>query len=443
MSRPTFNKVILLALAISLASLTSYSQTYTSYAPYSFYGIGDLMTPGTAYNKSMGGVGIANRNNRFLNTLNPASVTARDSLSFMADFSVLSENKTFEQGTMQSAVNTFNINDLLISFPIWRSSAMMLGIVPVSGTGFGYTSEYLDDEIIGRTGSVSYTATGKGGLYNAFAAAGVTFFKRISLGVQFNVIFGNTTKDFYETFSESSFNGAKNGYDMNLSTTSWKFGLQYEQPLGHSSSITLGGTYNLRTQLGGTVTGYKFSSGSAATDTLYYKELDLKSEAEVYLASELGVGIGVKIRDRIMVEFDYSRSDWRNSGFDNTMGFMGNTRTTAKLSKFQSSVAENYRLGFEYVPNRSDIRYYFKKCSYRAGAYYKKDYFVFDGYPIYSMGITLGATFPIFFGYNGLTVGLELGQRGALQDNMMRDRYFNICVGMNIFDIWFRRTQYE
>ena len=41
--------------------------TYGAYSPYSIFGIGDISKEGTAYNKSMGGVGIANRNNRFIN----------------------------------------------------------------------------------------------------------------------------------------------------------------------------------------------------------------------------------------------------------------------------------------------------------------------------------------------------------------------------------------
>ena len=54
---------------------------YSGFSPYSVYGVGDLHTPGTAWNAGMGGVGIAARSKRFVNILNPASVTSRDSLS--------------------------------------------------------------------------------------------------------------------------------------------------------------------------------------------------------------------------------------------------------------------------------------------------------------------------------------------------------------------------
>ena len=59
--------------------------TYGAYTPYSIYGLGEISKQGTAFNKSMGGVGIAARNKRFINYINPAAVTARDTLSFMGD----------------------------------------------------------------------------------------------------------------------------------------------------------------------------------------------------------------------------------------------------------------------------------------------------------------------------------------------------------------------
>ena len=100
-------------------------------------------------------------------------------------------------------------------------------------------------------------------------------------------------------------------------------------------------------------------------------------------------------------------------------------------------------LGFELTPNRNDIRYYFNTVSYRAGAYYKKEYYLFNGNPVYSTGITLGATFPIYRWYNGLTIAVDLGQRGSLKDSMIRERYVNFSLGFNLFDIWFRKHHYE
>ena len=92
--------------------------SFSGFTPYSMFGIGTLSNGGSAYNNTMGGVGIASRNNRFINSLNPAAVTARDTLSFMSDVSLSQMNTVFRQGTMTSAANVFNMNDFILSTPI-------------------------------------------------------------------------------------------------------------------------------------------------------------------------------------------------------------------------------------------------------------------------------------------------------------------------------------
>ena len=134
-------KIFLLSLFLIICSVaTAQDGTYGAYSPYSIFGIGDISKEGTAYNKSMGGVGIASRNNRFINYLNPAAVTARDSLPFMADFGLQQSNNIYKQGDIRSAHNTFNIYDFVMSFPIWRSSAFMVGITPYSDVGYDFSS---------------------------------------------------------------------------------------------------------------------------------------------------------------------------------------------------------------------------------------------------------------------------------------------------------------
>ena len=416
------------------------AQTFGSYTPYSIFGVGDISTAGTAYNKAMGGVGIAARNNRFLNPLNPAAVTARDSLAFMADYSLLQDNKIFRQGDARSASNTMNIGDLMLSFPIWRSSAMMVGIMPFSNTGYGYSYDITDPSIIGRTGNITYTAAGQGSVYQLFAGVGATFWRRLSVGAQFLYFFGKTDKSYLEAFSEESFNGATNGHKLQLHAPAGKIGIQYEQPLGTKSSLTFGATYRTQAKLGGQVESYRYSTGTASTDTLYYH---MSNPQKLFLASEKGIGVSFRHADKFMVELDYTRSDWRNTGLDTAEGFTGNLTAGPGRSVFTTSLSEAYRLGLEYVPNRNDIRYYWRKVTYRAGAYWKNEYYLLDGNPVNAYGITLGATLPVFRWYNGITVGMDFGQRGSVKNGMVRETYINFSVGFNLFDIWFQKFSYD
>lgn len=441
MSRRTLSRIFLTAAVLSVFTTAVSAQENTAfdaYSPYSVFGVGDLNNRGTAYNRGMAGAGIGMRNNRFINITNPAAVTARDSLAFMADFGLSGDNKIFAQSGMKSVNNTFNISNLAITFPIWRSSAMMVGITPYSSTGFGTSFDYQEDDVLGQIGTVNFTADGYGSVYKAFVAAGVTFFDRLSFGAEFDYYFGNIYKTYNTTITDASYVSINSTSNLQLTALGGKFGIQYEQPLGSDVVLGLGATYSTAANLRGYYEDGDYTVvSSTIADTLSHRRDTIGRGHAISIAPEIGVGLSLKIKDKLSFAFDYTRSDWRNSGVGALSGFSDN------YNPFTASVAESYRFGMEFVPNRYDIRYYMNRVSYRAGAYYKKEYYLLDGATVPAMGITIGATFPIFRWYNGLTVGFEFGQRGSLQNSMIRERYFNFSVGVNIFDIWFQKPRYE
>lgn len=431
-------RILLIAVFFVMGAVASAQDgTYGAYSPYSIYGIGDISKQGTAFNKSMGGVGVATRNRRFINYLNPAAVTARDSLSFMADFGLAQSNNVFRQGDLKSAHNTFNIYNFVMSFPIYRSSAFMVGITPFSDMGYDFSSVETDPNIIGNTGNISYDSFGTGSVYQLFAGAGVTFWKRLSLGAELIYYFGNLDKVTNMDYSNASYRSVNSGSDLMVRGVTGKFGLQYEQKIAGDVSLTIGATYRLGTGMKGEATNYRYANQSGVTDTLKYSAVGLKG-AGVRFADELGVGIAVKGGEKWMAEVDYLRSDWRKSGFDATQGF-----GVSGDSKFSSTVSQSFRAGFEIVPNRNDIRYYFRRCTYRAGLYYDQAYYKLDGANVNTMGVTLGITLPVFRLYNGLTLGVDFGQKAHSRNNMIRERYAMFVIGFNIHDIWFRKVQYN
>ena len=431
-------KIFLLVVSLIMCS-TAFAQdgTYGAYSPYSIYGIGDISKEGTAYNKSMGGVGIATRNNRYINYLNPAAVTARDSLSFMADFGLQQSNNVYKQGDIKSAHNTFNIYNFVMTVPIWRSSAFMVGITPYSDVGYDFSSIENNPDIIGNTGNISYDSYGTGGIYQVFLGAGVTFWKKLSVGAEWIYYFGNIDKVTNMDYSNSSYRSVNSGSELDIRGTTGKFGLQYEQKLGDDVSMVIGATYKLSTRMKGYSTNYRYANQSSVTDTLSYN-VDTLAASGLRFGDEIGVGISFKGRDKWSAELNYLRSNWSNSGMDTHKGF-----SAMGSSVFSSTVSQSFRAGFEITPNRNDIRYYFRKCSYRAGIYYDQAYYKLDGNNINSMGITLGITLPIPRYYNGVSLGVDFGQRASTRNNMIRERYAMFVIGFNIHDIWFRKNQYQ
>ncbi len=431
-------KFSLLAIFLIISVLASAQDgTYGAYSPYSIYGIGDISKEGTSYNKSMGGTGIATRNRRFINYLNPAAVTARDTLAFMADFGLVQKNTLYRQGDMRSANNTFNIYNLIMSFPIYRSSAFMVGITPYSDVGYNFSSVETNPDIIGNTGNISYDSYGIGSVYQAFVGAGATFWNRFSAGAQMIYYFGNIDKVTNMNYADDSYRSLNSGSELTVRGVTGKFGLQYEQELGNDVSMIVGATYKLGTNMKGYATNFRYANQSSVTDSLKHT-VDTLGAMGLRFGDELGIGISVKKGEKWSAEFNYLRSDWRKSGFDNVDGF-----AVSGDSKFTSTVSQSFRAGFEIVPNRNDIRYYFKTCAYRIGAYYDQSYYKLDGNNVNSMGITLGITLPVYKWYNGVSLGVDLGQRSSTRNNMIRERYAMFVIGFNIHDIWFRKVQYN
>ena len=432
---------ILLFLVMSFCAfpLSAQNEAYNAYTPYSMFGIGEISKQGTANNKSMGGVGVATRDKRNINILNPAAVTARESKSFMADFGIAQGNRYYAQHDLKSSNNTFNFYDFVISFPVYKSIAMYLGVTPYSDVGYEMTSKVTDPSVIANTGVINNTVQGYGGMTNIFIGAGADVAKGLSVGVEGQYYFGNITKTNDFTMSKSTYRSISSGFNMNLNAFTAKFGVQYETNLTQNVSVVAGATYRLGTNLKGEVERYEIQSISSINDSTpsprsYVDTLG----GQVKLAGELGLGIAFKGGDKWTAEINYIRSDWGSSGMNKVPGFasVGN-------AVFSASSSQSVRAGFSIVPNRNDIRYYRKRVTYRAGAYWDQAYCKLDGNSINAVGVTLGATLPVFSWSNGLTLGVDFGQRGSLTGNMVRERYVNFNIGINIFDIWFLKPKYN
>jgi hypothetical protein len=150
------------------------------------------------------------------------------------------------------------------------------------------------------------------------------------------------------------------------------------------------------------------------------------------IPSELGLGITLRKKDKWLVGADYIRQDWSSVSFGPTAGV-----------DFSPAVSNSFRVGFEYIPNRYDIRYYSRRITYRGGAYYENTYMKVNGNQINSMGITLGATLPVLRLYNGLGLSLDMGQRGSLKNNLIRERYVMFNISFSLHDIWFIKYRYD
>ena len=406
----------------------------SGYSPYSLFGFGDLVRQGTTYNLSMGGIGIADRNVRYINLLNPAAVTAREMKSFMMDFGLENRNTIYRGGDVRSASNTFNMHHIVATLPIATHSAFKLGVMPVSSVAYDFRSLETSDQILSQVGDIQYDRMGNGGINQAFLGAGVTLWRRLSLGADIQYYFGKINRSSVATFkSSSSYRGISSGWDYNVSCFGGKFGLQYTQPLSNALSAVVGVTYDVSTKLRGHEIRYAKGESTSSTDTVVYEKRSLNNYR---IPSELGAGISLRYADQWMVGFDYTRQDWTGISFGGYPGV-----------DFTTGVAQNFRAGFEYTPNRYDVRsgfgHFLRRLTYRGGAYREVSYLTIGGSPVASTGVTLGFGIPVFRYYNSINFGVDFGQRGTLVGDQIRERYFLFTISFNLHDIWFIKPLYN
>ena len=83
------------------------------------------------------------------------------------------------------------------------------------------------------------------------------------------------------------------------------------------------------------------------------------------------------------------------------------------------------------------------RVTYRAGLFFEESYLRLNGSRVNAAGITIGATCPVLRLYNGITVAINMGQRGSLRKEQVRERYINFMVNFNLHDIWFVKYRYD
>lgn len=427
------SKLLILAI-FSIVSVNALKAQTTdalgTYTPYSLFGIGDIEKQGTAFNKGMGGIGVGVRDNSFINYANPASITERDTLSFMFDFGINQKNFFNTDGKAKSAYNTARMQNVVFTAPIYKKSALIIGVAPYSSVGYKFQTSETDKYLLSKYGNIVYQKYGTGSISQLFVGGAMNFFKHFSIGAEFIYYFGALDKFSNVLFSsDASIRDINTGWDYNINAVSGRVGLQYFGKIANKTYLTLGATYRMESNLDGDFTRYACTTSSSQIDTVSFT---VTPGYKVEIPQEYAFGVSIKRTDKWMLGFDYVRQNWGEA-------FLGETPGV----DFKPSVASSYKFGFEITPNKYDIRYYLKRATYRFGAYYDKSYINLNGNQVNSAGVTLGMSLPIFRWYNAVTWSVDFGQRGSLEKEMVRERYIQFNLNFNLHDMWFIKKRYQ
>lgn len=418
------SKKVLFSALFATVALYASAQSSTN-SPYTRFGLGDLSDRVFTNNAAMGGVGHALRSNRHINTMNPASYTSVDSLSFMFDLGLSLKSSNYQEGGFKSNAKNSSFDYLAMQFRLHPKIGFAIGFVPYSNIGYNFSKS---SQIQGSDTYLTNIFTGEGGTNVIFAGIGFKIIKNLSVGANIGYMYGNNDYSTTATLN----NGGD--YTINYSKTRIKsykldLGLQYTQPINKDNNLTFGFTYELGHDLNATtVRGTQVTDGSS-----YNAKTETTLNGGYGIPSSYGVGIAYQRKKNLTLSVDYTLQDW------SSVKHLDESFVYKKRNKIAA--------GAEFVPNPIS-RKFFSKIFYRAGVYYCSPYtrimdgnngLFYDGAK--EIGISGGFGFPLSL-FQRKTVFSITGQYIKLSPTagkfMSEDR-FVLKIGLTLNEPWFMK----
>ena len=121
---------------------------------------------------------------------------------------------------------------------------------------------------------------------------------------------------------------------------------------------------------------------------------------------------------------------------------MANWTGTTNQSNAELKNVISLALGGEIIPDYRNVNSYFKRVNYRFGVNYEQLPYIINETDINDFGINFGASFPMG-GASSVDTAFKFGWRGTTDNDLVRESYFQIVVGMTINDRWFIKRRYD
>lgn len=400
-------------------------------SPFSRFGLGRLYGKNvSAQLQSMGGISLGIANPYIINMANPASYAAFDSLTFVFQTGIFGSLTTLRNTITSDQSNYATMSQMVMGFPVtrwWRSS---MGVTPYSKVGYNTRIAIP----VSGFGPMVSDRWGKGGITQAYWGNGFNLSHNLRVGVNLTYLFGNTR--FYNmVYSADSLNvfGTKNEQYLRVGDFIYDWGVQYDIHLKKNRKIILGLVYSnrvnvtaYRSVLTTTITGGYGTNVGVVRDTIRYVP---DEKGSVLIPAHYGIGFTYSQLGQWLIGADVKWQDWSKFKSFGQAGYLQNTFSVA--------------IGGEFTPKHNTISSLGKRMTYRFGAYFNQTYLNMYGHSINEYAITGGIRFPFKRTRSNLNLGIALGSRGTLQNNLIKESFFSLSFGINIVENWFYKRKYR
>ncbi len=419
-----------------LSPLKVSAQISGTNSTYSRFGLGLPVEQSNGLNKSMGGAGIGVRIGNRINSTNPASYSAIDSLSLIFDVGMTGSFGKMKQGSIQVGTNNASLDYVHAGMHVGKKLGLALGVMPYTTIGYDFSSP---EQPVGSDHNTTQSITtttyyrGSGGLNQAYIGLGWRVFRNISIGANVSFLWGQYEHRISPLFLEGGYDNDKYSSVpkvMNASLKTYKldFGMQYPIRLTKQDWLNLGATAALGHKIPQDVT---LVVGSDTTAT---------ASSPFDLPYSFGFGAAWQHKNTFLVAADVRHEFWSNcrvpaETLDDYVPTKGFYKDMTKIA-----------LGAQWTPDPL-VKSYWKRIQYRAGMNFSTPFLKINdrnGPVEFRMGAGVGL--PITNKINNrsvVNVGLQWMRRSASGNGMVKEDYLLINLGMTFNERWFVKYKIE
>lgn len=408
-------------------------------APYSRLGLGEAMPgAGLLRNQGMAGTGVAAPSTEFVNELNPALAWATRNVTF--DVGVSGQLKELQTATQKQRTGNATLSYFALAIPILPRWGATIGLRPL------YTVDYHNINRIGIAGDPNGQAEvqtdGEGSISQVYMAHGFRVAGGLSAGFEASYAFGsvesaNSTRVVAGTNVVATDDRAVLLERRRYGDFLLRGGLAYQQKVNDKVSLGAGAAVqlgrDLHTSRRRTLERRSVSQNDAVVDEPLLLSDSVRGTSRLPLLLRAGLSLTHQTNWALAADLQYQ--PWTEFRVDGVS---------------QRSLADTWRLslGGEWTPDPTSAESYFKRVTYRFGAYGgQTPWRDRAGNALSDMGLTGGFALPlgrvVSFESAVLQASFGVGQRGRTTDGALKESYLRGQIGFAFTNIWFVKRKID
>lgn len=380
-------------------------------SPYSVYGIGDIQLGESGLTSGMAGTGISLSGGHFLNTLNPASLAALDTATFIFDISGSARGSQFTSGNITQKAFSANFTKITLGLHITPRWSAAVTVQPYSTVSYKIeTEEYIE-------GSERKTTTafeGSGGVTRFSLLNSLKLTPHFSLGVDMMLLSGSIDR----TASQSGITVRENS---TASKMMFNLGLQYTEKLSPDLVFAAGLIYGH----GGVLDFDNTLRVVDASETELFN--DIITSSQTTIPDVYGTGISF-IGKHLVVAADYRHQRWSLTHDQSAM------LTFTDTHKFNA--------GAVFTPTTVAATSYFELIHYQAGLTVSNSWLTIKNINPINLELTAGALLPLRGGTQ-MNVAFSWGKKGTTNEGLIREDYFRMTLSFSLAERMFLKRMYD